>query len=409
MSITHNGRTFGFTHHQHPDFIKDDQIGEPWEHDISPDDGEDVVLRESSVTRMILRTTTFPEVEEHRGSSVKASFSYQRRRSGEDWEDPTEYLDTGRVKLGDCFKLNLGPTQLKEVFVAIAKRYHELGGVNRILEEAGIHTYDPDLEEVVRGREREVLQKIVESGDGIVDDLHSVLPEDVARSLALLRQQQDRENAIEQFERFIGLSSRDNDLWDPEPWSEADWESFFEENDWIFGVGLGSRKLTVIRRQANLGGADVTGRGSSRVDWLMASEARTRFTVIVDIKTPEEPLLESSPNRNRMYAPSRGLSRAVGQLQGYCHTWNTDGAQDRRNHPTSLGAYTYQPKGIVVIGNTEDFGDNDDKRQSFELYRRNLTNPEIITYDELLERAKFLCRREAETVNDGDDVNDVPF
>jgi hypothetical protein len=34
--------------------------------------------------------------------------------------------------------------------------------------------------------------------------------------------------------------------------------------------------------------------------------------------------------------------------------------------------------------------DDDDMVASFELYRRNILNPEIVTYDELLERARFM-------------------
>ena len=47
------------------------------------------------------------------------------------------------------------------------------------------------------------------------------------------------------------------------------------------------------------------------------------------------------------------------------------------------------PKGIVIIGNTSQLN-NWDKRNSFERFRRELSNPEVITYDELYERAKFI-------------------
>ena len=33
---------------------------------------------------------------------------------------------------------------------------------------------------------------------------------------------------------------------------------------------------------------------------------------------------------------------------------------------------------------------NEDKITCFELYRRNLTSPEIVTFDELLERARYI-------------------
>jgi hypothetical protein len=56
--------------------------------------------------------------------------------------------------------------------------------------------------------------------------------------------------------------------------------------------------------------------------------------------------------------------------------------------------YTIQPKGILIIGHTEQLNTNP-KRTTFELFRRNMQNPETITFDELLGRAKHLLLREA--------------
>jgi hypothetical protein len=34
--------------------------------------------------------------------------------------------------------------------------------------------------------------------------------------------------------------------------------------------------------------------------------------------------------------------------------------------------------------------DNRDKRATFDIFKKNLHNPEIVTFDELYERAKFI-------------------
>ena len=58
--------------------------------------------------------------------------------------------------------------------------------------------------------------------------------------------------------------------------------------------------------------------------------------------------------------------------------------------------FLYQPKSFVVVGTLEEFisanGINEEKLGSFELFRKNLANPEIITFDELYERAKFIIQ-----------------
>ena len=62
--------------------------------------------------------------------------------------------------------------------------------------------------------------------------------------------------------------------------------------------------------------------------------------------------------------------------------------------PTGEIVFNYQPKAIVVIGCLDEFrnniGVNEQKYSSFELFRRNTTNPEIITFDELYDRARFI-------------------
>jgi hypothetical protein len=40
-----------------------------------------------------------------------------------------------------------------------------------------------------------------------------------------------------------------------------------------------------------------------------------------------------------------------------------------------------------------EHGVNQDRHRSFELFRRNTANPEIITFDELFERARFIVRQ----------------
>lgn len=73
---------------------------------------------------------------------------------------------------------------------------------------------------------------------------------------------------------------------------------------------------------------------------------------------------------------------------------------------------TVLPQGILVVGNTAEL-DNEDKIRSFELFRQNLHNPEIITYDELLARAKFVVKYD-ECVKEilpsySFDISDLPF
>ena len=74
-----------------------------------------------------------------------------------------------------------------------------------------------------------------------------------------------------------------------------------------------------------------------------------------------------------------------------------------------------QPRSFLVVGSLGQFktekGVNASRYQAFEGFRRNLRQPEIITFDELYERARFIVEH---TENSGvstesQDEDEIPF
>jgi hypothetical protein len=185
--------------------------------------------------------------------------------------------------------------------------------------------------------------------------------------------------------------SRDEDLW----------QNFFERNPWIFGYGLfyvfasslEERKLEQIVAGSSLAGA------GKRVDALLKTRGRISSLCFAEIKTHKTDLLEGSKYRPEVWAPSRDLVAAVAQVQKTVdRAEQTIGSRldvtDSFGNPTGENAYLVRPRSIVVIGNLEefqtDYGINEPKYRSFELFRRQLVAPEILTFDELYERARFI-------------------
>ena len=60
-------------------------------------------------------------------------------------------------------------------------------------------------------------------------------------------------------------------------------------------------------------------------------------------------------------------------------------------------SFLFRPRAYLVIGSTKEFinknsgGKNKKKIRSFELFRSNIVTPEIITYDELFAKARWLA------------------
>jgi len=75
--------------------------------------------------------------------------------------------------------------------------------------------------------------------------------------------------------------------------------------------------------------------------------------------------------------------------------------------------FTVEPKGILIIGNTEELIKNESIVSCFESYRRNVKNPEIITFDELYKRAEFIVKNqiksEKKEQNKTDEHDYLPF
>ena len=73
--------------------------------------------------------------------------------------------------------------------------------------------------------------------------------------------------------------------------------------------------------------------------------------------------------------------------------------------------HTVQPRGLLVVGNTAELSEDREKWSSFERFRQNLQNPEIITFDELKERADFIVKESsrAEEKNVDNELNELFF
>lgn len=216
-----------------------------------------------------------------------------------------------------------------------------------------------------------------------------------------------RKRALKFFERFLtepsfferckkklGDNKRDEDVW----------QFFFEKNTWIFGYGLSyvfNTPLDDKKLEQVVKGFDFNSSGK-RVDALLKSRGLINSLCFAEIKTHKTELI-GKEYRGESYSASPALSGSIAQIQKTVQksleTIKTKTSVKTDNGDlTGENLYLYQPKSFLVIGMLKEFqgefGDNEDKLSSFELFRRNLTNPEIITFDELYERARCIVEFE---------------
>lgn len=131
----------------------------------------------------------------------------------------------------------------------------------------------------------------------------------------------------------------------------------------------------------------------------MRTNAIASTLCFVEIKTHKTKLLGQAAYRAGCWPPSEQLSGAVAQVQGtvsYASESISGKLQltDKEGFPTAEEAFNFSPKSFVVVGSLDEFvgdhGVNEAQLRSFELYRRNLHQPEVITFDELYARARHI-------------------
>ena len=332
---------------------------------------EEQVLFETERTVIVFKAQM--HTEGIRGRIIR----YKKDDSGR--RNPVVPPDFRRVQPGEGTEIELKTE-------AISNLFQRLQSLNKLLEERGIYngrwrfSISDGSDLVITDRNKaSIIRKLLNAnlGEELWDTLVQEQP-DIASRLAKMKLHTDRITALDIFRQML----------DNPALTEEDWQHFFETNKWIFGYGLRYQILDTVQNQPNYGGANITGLGGQRGDFLLSTRANAKFTCLVEIKKPNSPLLRGE-YRNGAWDIHKELAGAIAQIQANCAQWEISGSKSDENRDYLENIYTASPKGIVVIGHTSEL-DTRMKKYSFERFRQELRNPEIITYDELYERARFI-------------------
>jgi hypothetical protein len=188
------------------------------------------------------------------------------------------------------------------------------------------------------------------------------------------------------------------------PRVEDVWQAFFEENPWIFGYGLNLISAEALDEkkleQITTGSSLLSGAGK-RSDAVLRMRGVISSLLFCEIKRHDTQLLAATAYRPPdVYRASNEIVGAVSQVQKTADkalrgidTYIREHFQDDGT-PTGLVVTTVRPRQVVVAGRSTEFAVggslNPEKLSSFEFYRRSILDTEIITFDELFERARFI-------------------
>lgn len=175
------------------------------------------------------------------------------------------------------------------------------------------------------------------------------------------------------------------------------WHHFIKKYDWILGLNIDARFIIEFLEEQKIGLEDSHGRKSPITDFLGVTD----FTTIIELKHSDTKIFKE--NRSKARANTwdftsdfiEGISQCLGQKfdldKSFDHKEFVKGDNTRLD---KSDIQSVDPKAILLIGNKKtEFPINnlDDtnllKNKTFQRFRRNNRNIDILTYDELFERA----------------------
>lgn len=182
---------------------------------------------------------------------------------------------------------------------------------------------------------------------------------------------------------------------------EIVWQYFFQKNSWIFGYGLDYKFQGILQKEFHASGSDADGSGEVISDYLLGDK---RFTTFVELKKPSTSIFGKEQNRSNSWRLSNDLIDAVSQILEQKASGQikieTQDLYDKDGEKITQSSY--DSKVILIIGNWNELEqcvsekERMIKSKTFEIFRRDSRNIEMITYDELYERAKFIVEHSQE-------------
>jgi hypothetical protein len=373
-----------------------------------------IVLRETKTTRLLFQPQLVDNARDER-ASVRGAFVYQRRRSGEEWA-AIESAPLSKLHSGEQVKLELHGEEVLKLVSGLQDRYalYERCGI-----QLGVHEYAPAPDEVVSlvaailssDETRRVLLN-EKSGDLLCEI--AAWAGKAANPEALVRQLVDLDPrplaALHLVTRVAELTQA-VETWDTQRGNgdERYWQEFFVAHPWLLSSLFGGEPLIYAGERVYVGGKDITGTGGSYADFLYEN-GLSHCLAVVEIKTPLTQLL-GKKYRDGVWPFSQQLIGAVGQVLSQRHALSAE-------FDHLVGAQALRPYGmraVVVAGRLDALGEDEEVIRSFELLRHQLGDVDVVTYDELFEKARgmlglVMLADDAEpTVDEGITDDDVPF
>ena len=339
----------------------------------------DIVLREGPQARLLFR----PEIVDNTGrpeAAVRGRFLYQKKKRSDQWIE-FDRLPLTSVKVDEGYQLEINSSELYTLLINLRKLYQLANaygvpqGKKSFLEVSGaladlLALAGPDLQEFFTSNSEDAIRLFrlllnwiyKRPGIEVFEGVSELLELNTVVGLANLK-------------AFLKEWKANSDVS-----NEEFWQTFFAKNAFVLSQ-LFAYPVILIKDKAYLGGKDLTNTGGHIVAFLCKLES-TGAAAMVEIKTPQTPLLGPVYRGYDVYPISTHLTGAIAQALKYRSSLmeNIQNLQ-RGEHPVIAS----EPYCVVVAGDCAELNSSE-KKASFERFRERLNGVRILTFDEVYKR-----------------------
>lgn len=168
---------------------------------------------------------------------------------------------------------------------------------------------------------------------------------------------------------------------------EKQWQEFLKENSWIFS-SIFAQPVILYKREAYVGGKTIDNQNGKFNDFLIKNSLSDNVSFL-EIKTHKTKMLDNSAYRGEdVYSATKELTGCIVQVLNQRDNFQKEFYATKGKSKGKGNFETFNSKCVILIGSTKDLDEN--QKYSFELFRSNSRDVEILTFDELQNKIESL-------------------
>jgi hypothetical protein len=186
------------------------------------------------------------------------------------------------------------------------------------------------------------------------------------------------QQVLKEYEELLGLTTDSESL-------EKKWQNFLKENSWIFS-SIFAQPVILYKDEAYVGGKNIDNKNGKFNDFLIKNSLSNNISFL-EIKTHKTKIIENTAYRGQdVFSASKDLTGCINQVLNQRDNFQKEFYQIKVKSKAKFESFNSNC--VVLIGSLGDL--TEEQLYSFELFRSNSRDVEILTFDELESKIQSL-------------------